>query len=84
MKNQDEVLKALMEEISVITGAPEATLSPGAPLGVNRINSLGFVELLLFIRRKWNLDYAAAGLPIHHAADPQAAHGADRKTRPCA
>ena len=51
MKNQDEVLKALMEEISVITGAPEATLSPGAPLGVNRINSLGFVELLLFIRR---------------------------------
>ena len=55
MKNQDEVLKALMEEISVITGAPEATLSPGAPLGVNRINSLGFVELLLFIRRKWNL-----------------------------
>ena len=66
MKNQDEVLKALMEEISVITGAPEA------PLGVNRINSLGFVELLLFIRRKWNLDYAAAGLPMTDVESPEA------------
>ena len=72
MKNQEEGLKALMEEISVITGAPEATLSPGAPLGVNRINSLGFVELLLFIRRKWNLDYAAAGLPMTDVESPEA------------
>ena len=72
MKNQDEVLKALMEEISVITGAPEATLSPGAPLGVNRITSLGVVELLLFIRRTWTLDYAAAGLPMTDVESPEA------------
>lgn len=30
-------------------------------------------------RFRLHLRCAAAGLPVHHAADPQAAHGADRK-----
>lgn len=72
MKNQEEVLKALTKEISVITGKPEGDIAPGASLEMNRIDSLGFVELLLFIKRKWNLDYVVTGLPIADAASLEA------------
>ena len=58
----DEVMKGLLGEISAITGREESALSVEKPLSLNGIDSMGFVELLLSVKRLYGVNLVDAGL----------------------
>ena len=59
---ETEILKALIEEIALITGCECAQVKPDADLAENGIHSLGFIELLLAVKRRWQLDLTGGEL----------------------
>jgi acyl carrier protein len=54
--NTDQIRDWLLEEISTITGTENKLLDPSRSLSQNGISSMGFVELLLGISRKFNVE----------------------------
>ncbi len=72
MEDVQEVLAGIIREISVMTSVPEAELLPDGSFADNRIDSLSFVTLLLFVKRRWQLDYLAGTLAAADVASPAA------------
>lgn len=62
--NTEEITAALKKEISVITGRPEKNIQEHESLSFNGINSMGFVELLITINRRWNINLMEIGIGI--------------------
>jgi len=58
----DSIVEQLRNEISVITGLPAAQISADESLADNGINSMGFIELLLFVERTWGIKLMEAGV----------------------
>jgi len=68
----ETILKTLCDEIAVITGLEPAAVMPDAPLGDNRIDSMGFIALLVAIRKYWQLDFVSGGLTAADSASAAA------------
>ena len=60
--NADEVLNGVLGEISVISGRDVSGLFPDGSLKENGIDSMGFVELLLAVKRLYGVNLVDAGL----------------------
>jgi len=74
--DRTDILGALCREISIITHTDVGSIDPAADLGKNGIDSMSFLELLLFIKNEWGVDYIGAGLPpdAQHSIDALAGH----------
>lgn len=68
----ETILARLCDEIAVITGLPPEKVDPGAALGDNRIDSMGFIALLVAIRKEWRLDFVSGGLSAADSLSPAA------------
>lgn len=60
--DKNEIIRHLLKEIAGITGKTEPELSEEKSLSANGIDSMGFVELLLIIKREYNVNLVEAGL----------------------
>ena len=59
---EQEILQKLCAEIALITRRPIENIRPDAPLGENGIDSMSFLELLIFIKIEWSIDFLSEGL----------------------
>lgn len=57
------VVQQLCQEISVITCSELQNIDPQKSLRDNGIDSMSFLEILLFIKNEWDIDYLTIGLP---------------------
>ena len=57
-----EIEDSLIRGISSITSKPESSVAPDKPLHELGIDSLGFVEILVFIERNFNLQLISTDL----------------------
>jgi len=57
------VVQKLCQEIALITNCPLGDIDPEANLRNNGIDSMSFLEILLFIKNEWDIDYISIGLP---------------------
>ena len=67
----ESIVEALLEEIRIVTGGrvdPKAECS----LTDNGINSMGFMELLVFIEQKWGVSLVDQGIAARDVADVRA------------
>lgn len=62
MADSSAVEKALANEISIILGVEAAQLKHDAPLHSLGMDSMSFVELLVFIEKQFKLNLMASGL----------------------
>ena len=60
---KSDVIRELCKEISIITRKEGANIDVEESLRSNGIDSMSFLELLLFIKNEWNIDYIETGLP---------------------
>ena len=68
MMEDERIVAGLAEETSVITGLAGEKIAPALPLGDNKLDSLGFMALLVAIRRRWNVDFIGGGLSENDSA----------------
>ena len=61
--DKESVIQKLCQEISVITRRELAEIKVEESLRNNGIDSMSFLEILLFIKSEWNIDYLNSGLP---------------------
>ena len=61
----------LLTEIRIVTGG-RITPDPGRSLADNGINSMGFMELLVFIEQKWGVSLVDQGISARDVADVSA------------
>ena len=54
---KDKILQQLIEEISIITGKSADEIDPAENLRSNGIDSMGFLEVSIFIKREWQIDF---------------------------
>lgn len=57
------VVQKLCQEIAIITNRDPETVDPEESLRNNGIDSMSFLEILLFIKNEWGIDYITVGLP---------------------
>ena len=57
-----DIERILTDGVSSITSLGTSEIAPDAPLHTLGIDSLGFVELLVFIEKKFNLKLIESGL----------------------
>jgi len=62
MADSNAIEKALANEISIILGVGAAQLKRDAPLHSLGMDSMSFVELLVFIEKQFKLNLMASGL----------------------
>ena len=62
MADSNAIEKALANEISIILGVEAAQIKPDAPLHSLGMDSMSFVELLVFIEKQFKLNLIASGL----------------------
>ncbi len=62
MSAAGETERLLVAEIGVILGLPPAGVKPDVPLHTLGMDSMSFVELLVFIEKKFKLNLMATGL----------------------
>ncbi len=60
--NVKDIEKILAEEAAAILSRDAAEIAPDEPLYALGIDSLGFVELLVFIEKRFNLKLIESGL----------------------
>ncbi len=60
--SKESIVKDLLNEISIITGTPAEQTDPEQSLAANGINSMGFVELLLCAKRRWQVNLIECGI----------------------
>ena len=60
--NQQQIAAALIQEISVILSKDPSQISPDKPLGDLGIDSMAFVEILVFIEKTFQLKLIESGL----------------------
>ena len=58
------VVEKLCGEIALITCKKPENINPVESLRNNGIDSMSFLEILLFIKNEWDIDYLDAGLPM--------------------
>ena len=58
------VVQKLCQEIAIITNCDSDDINPEDNLRNNDIDSMSFLELLLFIENEWGVDYIGIGLPL--------------------
>lgn len=63
---QEEIVQQLIHEVAVIRSLEPASIHPEAPLHELGIDSLGLVELLVFVEKKFSLNLLQAGLSRQH------------------
>lgn len=61
--NKETVIEKLCQEISVITRREAGSIKAEESLRNNGIDSMSFLEILLFIKSEWGIDYLNSGLP---------------------
>jgi len=72
MKETAESITAeLLKEIRIVTGG-RVTPDPDRSLSENGINSMGFMELLVFIEQKWGVSLVDQGISARDVADVSA------------
>lgn len=64
--NAGEIAQRLIEEVAIIRSLDPATLSPETPLSEIGIDSLGLVEILVFIEKTYSLNLLESGLSRQH------------------
>jgi acyl carrier protein len=64
--NAGEIARTLIEEVAIIRSLDPATLSPDTPLSEIGIDSLGLVEILVFIEKTYSLNLLESGLSRQH------------------
>ena len=57
------VVEKLCGEIALITCKKPENINPVESLRNNGIDSMSFLEILLFIKNEWGIDYITVGLP---------------------
>jgi len=57
-----DIEKTLIQEVAAILAVDSSTILPNAPLHTLGIDSFGFVELLVFIEKTFNLKLIESGL----------------------
>ena len=57
-----DIEETLIQEVAVILAVDSSTISSSAPLHTLGIDSFGFVELLVFIEKTFNLKLIESGL----------------------
>lgn len=57
------VTEQLCQEIALITRTAPENINPAASLRDNGIDSMSFLEILLFIKNEWGINYLDDGLP---------------------
>lgn len=63
---QAEITQQLIQEAAVIRSLDPATINPEAPLHELGIDSLGLVEILVFVEKTFSLNLLEAGLSRQH------------------
>ena len=61
-ENAETIEKELLQEISTLLSTAPASLDPEKPLHELGIDSLGFVEILIFIEKRFKLKLIDTGL----------------------
>ena len=56
------VVQKLCQEIAIITNRDPETVDPEESLRNNGIDSMSFLELLIFIKKEWSIDFLSEGL----------------------
>ncbi len=69
---EEKILESLLDEIAVVTQTTTAELLPDASFNSNNVNSLEFIEILLFIKQQWGCDFILGGLNPVDVASPVA------------
>ena len=67
----ESITEQLLAEIRIVTGG-RIMPDPARPLADNGINSMGFMELLVFIEQKWNVSLVDQGIAARDVADVRA------------
>ncbi len=67
----DSITEQLLAEIRIVTGG-RITPDPARPLADNGINSMGYMELLVFIEQKWGVSLVDQGISARDVADIRA------------
>jgi acyl carrier protein len=62
MMTQDEVMLRLKTHVALLTGAEPGDIAPDRPLHELGLDSMGFVDLLVFIEKQFSLSLASSGL----------------------
>ena len=67
----ESITEQLLAEIRIVTGG-RITPDPARPLADHGINSMGFMELLVFIDQKWGVSLVDQGISARDVADIRA------------
>lgn len=67
----ESITEQLLTEMRIITGGRN-TPDPSRSLTDNGINSMGFMELLVFIEQKWGVSLVDQGISARDVADIRA------------
>ncbi|MBO4303213.1 MAG: acyl carrier protein [Lentisphaeria bacterium] len=59
----ENITQALCREIATVTRKEEKEIRADGSLHDNGIDSMSFLELLLFIKREWGVDFLEEGIP---------------------
>ena len=61
--DKSAVTEQLCQEIALITRKAPEEIHPEESLRENGVDSMSFLEILLFIKNEWGIDYLNNGLP---------------------
>ena len=76
ISDKASVVKKLCGEIALITRNEPENIKPEESLHNNGIDSMSLLEILLFIKNEWGIDYLDTGLPMEaqHSIEALAEH----------
>lgn len=60
--SEDEVTRKLMTHVAMLTGTPMEQVETDRPLHLLGLDSMGFVDLLVFIEKQFNLSLMSSTL----------------------
>lgn len=63
MLEKSTVVQKLCQEIAIVTHSDLSNINPNDNLRNNGVDSMSFLEILLFIKNEWDIDYINIGLP---------------------
>ncbi len=58
----DEVVRELRSEIALVTNSSPEKVDPEKSLAANGIDSMGFLEIILFVKKTWGFDLIEGGM----------------------
>lgn len=60
----ETILQKLREEVALITRKAPENVDDSVPLRSCGIDSMSFLELLIFIKKEWDVDFLQMGLSV--------------------